>query len=577
MATLEARLADLIAAIGADMKQVKTALNLVPPANTSVPTLSGSSTTGSTLTATTGGWSNSPASYSYQWQERISSVWTDVSGATSSTYSTDHDGEFRVTVVATNAYGSSAAAVSSSITMVSGGAGAVGGKGAVIQKSAGQSFNNVGAGVQTFSMPSNLTAGNSAIVMLVWYNPSGVQPTAVNIGGNAATKIYQETSISSTAVEYWQVTSLTGGSSSVSVTLGSGTGQYANACCIETSPLGALDQSVTATGTSTTPTFTTASALDQLDELVLAVWRDNDGVTNTAGTPVTSPLTQDFFVSDGNTDLGGAGGHKIQTARTTATGAFASSPAAHWYGSLIAVRFAMPLVDCGQATKLWHGSAWSPTTLARTVTTGANKLLVAVGGWWDDQNTSAASALPTDSTGATFTAVYNPTKPNSSRPVVSQISYIAGPSNAAHTITPPNINMSTGDGYLTLLEIPGIDTSGNPVRDKGRTFLSHAPVTPPDSGSYQTVTINTDGALAQVGDVAILVVTIDMNSTPSNVAFVPPAGWQMVRNNYDCSDNVGFIVCTAKVTAAGELSATMTWTDPNTFIVDAQMVVFKHQ
>ena len=38
------------------------------PANTSLPTVSGSAFVGSTLTGTTGTWSNSPTSYSYQWQ-----------------------------------------------------------------------------------------------------------------------------------------------------------------------------------------------------------------------------------------------------------------------------------------------------------------------------------------------------------------------------------------------------------------------------------------------------------------------------------------------------------------------------
>jgi hypothetical protein len=39
-----------------------------PPANTAPPIVSGSATTGSTLTATTGSWANSPSSFGYQWQ-----------------------------------------------------------------------------------------------------------------------------------------------------------------------------------------------------------------------------------------------------------------------------------------------------------------------------------------------------------------------------------------------------------------------------------------------------------------------------------------------------------------------------
>jgi RHS repeat-associated protein len=44
------------------------AASAAPPANTAVPTVSGSAVVGSTLTGTTGSWANSPTSYSYQWQ-----------------------------------------------------------------------------------------------------------------------------------------------------------------------------------------------------------------------------------------------------------------------------------------------------------------------------------------------------------------------------------------------------------------------------------------------------------------------------------------------------------------------------
>jgi hypothetical protein len=53
------------------------------PVNTAVPTISGTAQVGSTLTATTGTWTNSPTSYTYQWQR----AGTDISAATSSTYS----------------------------------------------------------------------------------------------------------------------------------------------------------------------------------------------------------------------------------------------------------------------------------------------------------------------------------------------------------------------------------------------------------------------------------------------------------------------------------------------------------
>lgn len=59
------------------------------PVNTASPTISPASPTAgsSTMSTTNGSWSNSPTSYSYQWQVLNSSfTWTNISGATSSTY-----------------------------------------------------------------------------------------------------------------------------------------------------------------------------------------------------------------------------------------------------------------------------------------------------------------------------------------------------------------------------------------------------------------------------------------------------------------------------------------------------------
>lgn len=57
------------------------------PVNTVAPTLSGSAVVGQTLTCGTGTWTNSPSSYAYKWQQSVdASFWTDISGATASTY-----------------------------------------------------------------------------------------------------------------------------------------------------------------------------------------------------------------------------------------------------------------------------------------------------------------------------------------------------------------------------------------------------------------------------------------------------------------------------------------------------------
>jgi Kelch motif protein/galactose oxidase-like protein len=82
----------------------------LPPSNTSVPTISGTTTEGQTLTEAHGGWTHSPTSYAYQWQDCNSAgnSCSDISGATSQTYvlqTSDVGDTIRVQETATNAGG----------------------------------------------------------------------------------------------------------------------------------------------------------------------------------------------------------------------------------------------------------------------------------------------------------------------------------------------------------------------------------------------------------------------------------------------------------------------------------------
>lgn len=84
------------------------------PSNTATPTISGTPQDGSTLTASTGTWSNSPTSYTYSWSrcDKNGDTCAAITAATASTYklqSADVGGTLRVTVTATNADGAAAA------------------------------------------------------------------------------------------------------------------------------------------------------------------------------------------------------------------------------------------------------------------------------------------------------------------------------------------------------------------------------------------------------------------------------------------------------------------------------------
>lgn len=91
------------------------------PANTVAPSISGNATIGNTLTTTNGTWTSTdayiPTSYSYQWRRAGS----DISGATSSTYTTvsaDISNAITCAVTATNNRGTTTV-VSNSITVLS--------------------------------------------------------------------------------------------------------------------------------------------------------------------------------------------------------------------------------------------------------------------------------------------------------------------------------------------------------------------------------------------------------------------------------------------------------------------------
>lgn len=83
--------------------------NAYAPINTALPTISGTTQVGSTLSSTTGTWTGTPTpTYSYQWQRNGSNI----GGATGSTYTlvpADDGKNVRCVVTATNSVGSVAA------------------------------------------------------------------------------------------------------------------------------------------------------------------------------------------------------------------------------------------------------------------------------------------------------------------------------------------------------------------------------------------------------------------------------------------------------------------------------------
>jgi hypothetical protein len=101
------------------------------PTNTAVPTISGSATVGSQLTASTGTWTNSPTSYAYQWQSCQGSTCGTV-GSNANTYtiaSSDTGATIKVTVTASNTGGGNSATSNPTAAVTGSGGGGGGGGG----------------------------------------------------------------------------------------------------------------------------------------------------------------------------------------------------------------------------------------------------------------------------------------------------------------------------------------------------------------------------------------------------------------------------------------------------------------
>lgn len=93
------------------------------PSNIAAPAVAGTSAVGSTLTASTGSWSNSPISYSYQWVGCHHTFCTNLAGATASSYTLipGQGGDtIKVQVTAINGSGASSPTASSVTASIDG-------------------------------------------------------------------------------------------------------------------------------------------------------------------------------------------------------------------------------------------------------------------------------------------------------------------------------------------------------------------------------------------------------------------------------------------------------------------------
>ena len=147
---------------------------VAPPANTSLPAISGTAVEGKTLTATTGGWDGNPTGFSYRWRscDGGGGSCSDIPGATGSSYtlqSGDVGQTVRVVVTAAGA-GGSTSATSQPTSVV--------GPGTLGKTTVGASMGGGGGGYLAVSGPYTLASAASA-TKLVGYLKGGSSPVSL--------------------------------------------------------------------------------------------------------------------------------------------------------------------------------------------------------------------------------------------------------------------------------------------------------------------------------------------------------------------------------------------------------------
>lgn len=214
-------------------------------------------------------------------------------------------------------------------------------------------------------------------------------------------------------------------------------------------------------------------------------------------------------------------------------------------------------------TMLFSTGNWSPSSTSLSGVQSRN-LIVSMGGWWDAVNGgSGLTALPTDTNG-TFSASGN-ARPNNPGvptpvpgwPVVPQMGHQLSANAGSHTITPFNVGPGGGDGYFVAAEFSGGSAGTWTLVDSGNQWVGSG-----TAGAIDTVTVNTAGSLAAVGDLVVSICSTDGDPTAFGLSNPSNLSWNNIATTSTTTNNIGFGAAWRLATVAGTQSAT--WDTPDT-------------
>lgn len=248
--------------------------------------------------------------------------------------------------------------------------------------------------------------------------------------------------------------------------------------------------------------------------------------------------------------------------------------AAGWWDSILLneVDAGAPVVTLdGIISQYWSAdTTWNPATVTSTVAAGEK--LVTLGVWWDDSGNNP-SLVPTDSAG-TFTRIVGATRVDGLYPTHAQIAAQSSPSAGSHVVTPPNVT-DTGDGWFLVLRLDNVGA----VVDSGSFRDAHTYVVPPtvDPDTIEACTVTTDGTACAVGDLVVAIFQIEAYSNSDIQLVGPGSPWTELGRFENVVDNIGYLACYKIATTSGAQSCSISWTDDNTFTVDAAIAVWERE
>lgn len=194
-----------------------------------------------------------------------------------------------------------------------------------------------GSGDVNVTMPSNFTAGNTALASGCRYE--GL-PTGLTINGTAST-LDSSTSSALSGVWIRRVSNLTGGSNAA--VLDTPGGSDYNTFSIEerddidlTSP---LDEIGSTSGSGTSVSISTAGATDTANEVVYGAF-NVEHASSTLGVTATGSATASWTENDSNTYQGGGGAYRVESTTGTKSMTWTKSVSGNWRGCVASYRIA---------------------------------------------------------------------------------------------------------------------------------------------------------------------------------------------------------------------------------------------